>query len=261
MIEQQQLLVVCALAARCFGVAVCLPLGDALQALPRLCVAIAWGLALLGAVPAMAELSALSCLWEFAVGVLLAVPLRLVSDSAEMFGELVDTARGQTISSVIDPLGGQGASDLAALCRVAAVAAAVHMGALELSVRELAASYQFFPLGAPWRGVWHATDLFGWSTALVGGVLALSSIWLAAFLMVDVVAAAAARLVRGLQFSLAGSTAKALLAFLLLRVVVEVAQEIPSHALARFGSHFGGEQSPGAEPPASTGLGQIPAED
>lgn len=232
MIDEQEILVLCAIAARCFGVFVCLPFGDSMQAVPRLCVSMAWGWAIFGTVPVAGDISALSCLWEFAVGALLAAPLRLLSDSAELFGELLDTARGQTISSVIDPLGGQGASDLAAVCRAAVVGVAVHMGALELAVRELAGSYALFPLGAPWQGVQHAQDLFRWCLSILTAVLGTSSLWLAAFLMVDLVVIAAARMVKGLQFSLAGSLVKGFLTFSMLAIVMELARQLPPFALA-----------------------------
>ncbi len=210
-----------------------------MQQLPRLCAALAWGWSLGGRVSVEAELSALSCVWEFAVGALLAAPLRLLSDSAELFGELVDTARGQTVSSVIDPLGGQGSSDLAAICRAASVGVAIHLGALEFTLRELAASYDLFPLGAPWRGLEGAQDLLRWSISIVSAVLGISGLWLAAFLMVDIVVAAAARLVRGLQFSLVASIAKGILTFALLAVLLEVVRDFPTLSVARAGTLLG----------------------
>lgn len=239
MIDEQTLLVWCALAARCFGMAVCLPFGESMQQLPRLCVALAWGWSLAGRVSVEAELSALSCVWEFAVGALLAAPLRLLSDSAELFGELLDTARGQTVSAVIDPLGGQSSSDLAAICRAAAVAVAIHLGALEFTLRELAASYELFPLGAPWLGIEGARDLLRWSISILSAVLGVSGLWLAGFLMVDIVVAAAARLVRGVQFSSLGSIAKGLVTFALLAALLGVVCEVPPLSVAKGGRFLG----------------------
>lgn len=224
---QNEVLLVCALASRCFGMVLCLPFGEAMQVVPRLCLAAVWGISLCGSVSPVGSLSAAGCLWEFASGVLIGAPLRLVPDAAEMLGELIDTARGQTISSVNDPLGSQTQSDLAAVSRTAVVALAVHVGALEVLLQELRGSYDLFPLGAPWQGATHAESLFQWCVATVGGSFGLASVWLASFLMVDLVAGIAARLVRGLQLSLAPCLVKLLLTCIFFGALVASIREVP----------------------------------
>ncbi len=227
MIGQHEILLVCALASRCFGMVVCLPFGEAMNVVPRLCLAALWGVSLLGSVSPVGSLSAAGCLWEFASGVLIGAPLRLVPDAAEMLGELIDTARGQTISSVNDPLGSQTPSDLAAISRTAVVALAVYVGALEVVLQELRGSYELFPLGAPWQGAVHAESLFQWCVATVGGSFGLASVWLASFLMVDLVAGIAARLVRGLQLSLAPCLVKLMLTCIFFGGLVASVREVP----------------------------------
>ena len=254
MIESDSVLVVCAVAARCFGVLLSLPVGETIQSLPRLLLAIGWGVAVAPTVThcqgAESALSALSCLWEFGMGMLLGAPLRFVVDTAELFGELIDTARGQTLSSVIDPLNGQGASDLAVLCRTAAAALAVHVGALELLAVDLRESYLFFPLGAPWRGVFEAGELFRWGLSIVELVLRTSAIWLVAFIMTDITAAIAARMIKGLQFTLAGSVVKCFLTVVLLGTLVSGVDATPHGTLQKmlFSARLG--KSPGGNRPA-----------
>lgn len=231
MIADGEILLVCALAARCFGVFICLPFGETMNTVPRVCLSVAWGVALRNSVAPHNDLSALSCLWEFASGVLVGAPLRLVPDVAEMVGELIDSARGQTIASVNDPLGSQVSSDLASVCRTGVVALAVHLGAFEVMLKELRASYQIFPLGTPWVGIGYAESLAHWSIALAGSAFGIASAWLASFLMVDIVAASAARLVKGLQFSLIASAVKCLLTFILLRALLSGLQEVPIESM------------------------------
>lgn len=211
-----------------------------MQPVPRLLVALALAWSLLGSVAVAEDLSVLSCVWEFAVGALLAGPLRLLSDTAELCGEVVDTSRGQTISAVVDPLGGQGASDLAAICRAASVGVAVYLGALEVTLRELANSYEVFPLGAPWRGMQSAHDLLRWSVSILSGAIGISGLWLAGFLMVDIVVAAAGRLVRGLQFTQGGSIAKGVLTFVLMALLLDLVCGLPPLPVARQGGLLGG---------------------
>ena len=74
---------------------------------------------------------------------------------------------------------------------------------------------------------------------MVSAGLGISGLWLAAFLMVDIVVAAAARLVRGLQFSLVASIAKGILTFALLAVLLEVVRDFPTLSVARAGTLLG----------------------
>lgn len=220
-----------AVAARCFGLIVCLPFGETIQSLPRIFLAVGCAWAILPSVEIEHEISHLSYAWEFIVGILLGAPLRFVADVGEMFGELLDTARGQTIGSVVDPLNGQAVSDLAVVCRSAIAAIALHLGALELSVEQLVQSYTMIPLGAPLSGIECAADVLSRGLSLIGVVLGISALWFAAFLMTDIVAALAARMVKGIQFSLMASIVKSLLTFSLLTLLVISSQRLSKPVL------------------------------
>lgn len=204
---------------RCFGFIVSLPLGDVLSTVPRLFVALAFAIAL-SPQSHGGDVHPVSFIFEFVVGFVLGAPLRFVADVSEMVGELIDTARGQTISSVIDPLHGQGNSDLATLSKVGATALAIWSGALNVAVDGLAYSFSVVPVGSVivddslTRGVLK-TGLF-----LLGEGLRISAVWMAAFLLIDMGCALGARLVAGLSFSQTGGVVKMVCTFLLLIVLL-----------------------------------------
>jgi flagellar biosynthesis protein FliR len=150
---------------------------------------------------------------------------------SQMFGELIDSARGQTISAVVDPLNGQTPSDLAAVCRTAAIGLALSLGALDVLVRSLAQSFALFPAGCGLAGVEGADALARWGLAVVGVSLRLSAIFFGAFVMVDLVAGIAARLLKGVQFVTASGIAKAALTFFLLAVLAQAIQQVPQSRL------------------------------
>jgi flagellar biosynthesis protein FliR len=231
-IGHETLLLLCAVSARCFGLLLSLPVGDSIQALPRLLLAVGLGWCLMPiAAPSAAAIAPVSCAWEFVLGLLIGAPLRFVSDAAEMFGELIDSARGQTISAVVDPLNGQTPSDLAAVCRTAAIGLALSLGALDVLVRSLAQSFALFPAGCGLAGVEGADALARWGLAVVGVSLRLSAIFFGAFVMVDLVAGIAARLLKGVQFVTASGIAKAALTFFLLAVLAQAIQQVPQSRL------------------------------
>ncbi len=227
MIEDETLMVLCACSARCFGLIISLPLGEMIQSLPRLLLAVGLGWIVM---PEMTtqhlQLSPIVCLWEFGVGVVLGAPLRFVVDIGEMFGELVDTARGQTISSLMDPLNSQASSDLAVVCRTAVAAIALHVGALDALVRAVADSFRVLPVGAPFEGVTGAEGLLRWGVSVLSISLRVTVLWFAAFLLTDITTGLASRLMKGVQFSLVGGMVKTLLTGILLTALVTGAQHI-----------------------------------
>jgi flagellar biosynthesis protein FliR len=135
-----------ACALRCFGFILSLPFGEALQSFPRFFLAAGLAAALYSAAVVSSDVTPLSLIFNFAIGFMLGAPLRFVVDMSEMIGELIDTARGQTIASVIDPLHGQGGSNLAIISKSGAIACALSLGALEVSLGGLARSLQVIPL-------------------------------------------------------------------------------------------------------------------
>lgn len=232
MIGDDSLLLLCAVSSRCFGLLLSLPVGDSIQPLPRLLLAVGLGWCLMPiASPSAAAIAPLACAWEFVLGLLIGAPLRFVSDAAEMFGELIDSARGQTIGAVVDPLNGQSPSDLAAVCRTGAIGLALWLGALDVLVRSLAHSFEIFPAGSWLRGVEGADALARWGLGVVGISLRVAAIFFGAFVMVDLVAGIAARLLKGVQFVTASSIAKAALTFVLLAIVMQAIERVPRSSL------------------------------
>lgn len=211
-------LVYAALALRCFGFIISLPLGEALSTFPRFLLAVGLAVTLHPVATVSGELSVLSLVVEFVIGFVLGAPLRFVVDVSEMVGELIDTSRGQTISAVLDPLHGQGNSDLAVLAKNCAVVCALTLGALEVSLGGLARSVSVMPIGALVhddsfvQGLLKAAIFF-----LVEG-MRICAVWVGAFLLIDLGCAIASRLVSGLSFSSTGSVLKMIVTFILLMV-------------------------------------------
>jgi len=209
-----------ALALRSFGFILSLPLGELLETLPRFCLAAGMGLALRPLVIGVAEINGVSLLFEFVIGFILGAPLRLISDVSEMVGELLDTARGQTVSAVLDPLNGQGVSDLATIARSASIAFALFGGALDISVKSLGDSVRHVP-----PGMWRLSPHLPVEILTVGGDLVMAglrigAVWFGAFLMIEIVCAMASRLVTGLSFSQMGYLLKSVVTFLLIAILL-----------------------------------------
>ena len=220
MISTPHELAVAAIVFRCFGFIVSLPLGDALSTVPRLFVALAFAIALSEGVHVSVEVPAAAFIFEFVIGFILGAPLRFVADVAEMVGELIDTARGQTISSVIDPLHGQGVSDLATLGKIGATALAIWSGGLNVAVDGLANSFSVVPVGHLFVDESIARSALKTGLFLVEEGLRIAAVWMAAFLLIDIGCGLAARLASGLSFSQAGGVVKMATTFLLLIVLL-----------------------------------------
>lgn len=204
------------LAARVFGVLVSLPIGDGLQTLPRLFISLCFGAALAGNIETSIELQWYRLPLEFLIGVVLALPVRILADSLEMFGEILDTARGQMVSSINDPLNGARVSDMASLFRIAGMIVAIHVGAIEQVLISVRNSYGHTP-SLPW-GLEHdcLLSITAICSAIVSASLSLSSVWLLAYLIVDLSSALLARTMHGLQFTSVGTVLKLTLTFILI---------------------------------------------
>jgi type III secretion protein T len=218
----QESLIFAACALRCFGFIISLPFGEALNNVPRFFLAVGLSAALYPVATVSDEVTSLALIFNFALGFMLGAPLRFIADVSEMIGELIDTARGQTLSSVIDPLHGQGGSDLAIIAKNGAVVCAISFGALEVSLGGLVRSCQVIPLG-----VVHIDQSFaqGFARSLSFVVIEgfrVCAVWMGAFLLIDIVCAFCSRLLSGLSFTQAGGVVKMVVTFLL---VVVLAQE------------------------------------
>jgi flagellar biosynthesis protein FliR len=207
---------VCAVSARIFGVLVCLPFGDALQSLPRLFLAVCFGVALSSHIELSATPAWHTPLTEFLVGLLLATPIRMFAEAAEMLGELLDTARGQTIGSVVDPLNGQQVSDMASLLRIGATVLVIQVGGFERMLEAVRSSYSYLPLVPPVipEDFLHSIVTSGLRVVIDG--CSLSSVWLLVYLLSDIAAALLSKMMHGVSFVSTASLVKLVMTLVLL---------------------------------------------
>ena len=203
------------IAARTFGMLVSLPTGDGLQTLPRLFIAVCFACALAPAIPMVSEISVYRLAPEFLIGLLIAAPLRFLAEASEMFGELIDTARGQTIGSVVDPLNGQQGSDMATIMRLAMVVLAIHLGAFDRCVEAVKGSYVVLPLGGPLIYESILSSVLKQGVAIISVALSFSSVWLVAYLVTDIATGVMAKVAQGLQFTSTATVIKMILTFIL----------------------------------------------
>lgn len=215
-----------AISARCFGVLICLPIAEGIQHIPKLFISIIFAYALSDGMPVPADCSLFRVGPEFLIGVLIAAPLRFAAEAGHMFGELIDTARGQSMSSVVDPLNGPQVSDMASIARLAVVALALHLGALEMCVESLKHSYELFPLGNPIGSENSVADVLHRAFALLKAAAGLASIWFVAYMAIDIVAALLGKVIQGLSFTSAATIAKMVITLLLLLNLLAEPQEL-----------------------------------
>jgi flagellar biosynthesis protein FliR len=205
-----------AIAARIFGLFVGLPLGDSLQILPRLFIAAVWGAALVPEYSWFEPISPVRLGLEFLIGILTSMPLRFLIESAAMFGEILDMARGQTIASITDPLNGQQVSDLTTIARVGVTTFAVILGAFEHIVSVVRSSYVMLPYGTSLLNPPALAGIMQGGIQVMQASLLLSSTWLVGYLLCDLVCALLSKVLQGLSFSTMGALMKLILTVMLL---------------------------------------------
>ena len=192
---------------RVFVVVMTLPLGGSVKFIPRVLLAV--GLTL-GLAPSLSHTGTnISPSWaaqivtEVTLGILVTLPIRLFVEGAHTLGELVDTARGQTIGAIQDPLNGPGGSDLAAIFKLAALTSTLYFGGMHLLVEAIVQSVSGFPPGP-------ATNLFDvfehgvpikLLLAPLSATCSLAVLWILPFVAVDLFAALAHRVCQVLTFS------------------------------------------------------------
>jgi type III secretion protein T len=220
-------------------------LGEALSTFPRFLIAVGLSLVISPSLAVEGEISSLSLLTEFVIGFVLGAPLRFVADMSEMIGELLDTARGQTISAVLDPLQGHGGSDLATLAKLSSVAVALMCGALEVVVRALDRSVEVVPLGS---SAFEPSLLRGVARSgafLLGEGMRVCAVWVGAFLLIDVTCSLLSRVVSGLAFTQTAALLKMLVVFLLLLVFLMEGERLSADRISRVVAPWGwGEGAP-----------------
>jgi flagellar biosynthesis protein FliR len=243
-----------AFSMRCFGCIVSLPLGETLSLFPRFLLAVGLSVVLFTGDTASEPLSPFTLITEFVIGFVLGAPLRFVSDISEMIGELIDTARGQMVSAVLDPLHGHGGSDLATVAKLSSVVVALTCGALEVVVSALARSAEFVPLG----GSAHSPSLLlGFARSavfLLSEGMMMCAVWVGAFLLIDLASGVLSRVMNGLTFIQAGAILKMLVALLLLVVFMTQGASLSKEKFSRVIAPWGWRGEPVTAPSASGGL-------
>jgi flagellar biosynthesis protein FliR len=203
---------------RCFGALVVLPCGEFTSLGPKLFLALVFAAAIQPPLGGEAALSVVTLVRELFVGLALGLPCRLAVEAVELLGEVLDAARGQTISSIVDPIHGQLFSDLSAVLRMACIAAALHSGGLLFGCLTLRRSYEAIPVSNTLAASKIVVDALPRLVLLIGDVLLFTGVWLGGFLLVDLVAALCARVCPGLSFS----TLSHLVKFLVLVAIAAV---------------------------------------
>jgi type III secretion protein T len=143
-----------------------------------------------------------------------------MAEAAAMFGELVDTTRGQTLGSIVDPLNGQQVSDLASIARLGAIAMVLSVGGIEAALTVVHASYEVCPSAGVILKEQVLTEIVSRVISLAGVALYLASVWLVSFAVVDLGCALMAKVAQGLSFSSCASILKLLATVLLLLHVI-----------------------------------------
>lgn len=210
---------------RVFVVVVTLPLGGSVKFIPRVLLAVGLTLGLTPSVPHRSPI--LEIAWaaqlttEVTLGLLITLPIRLFVEGAHTLGELLDTARGQTIGAVQDPLNGPTGSDLAAIFKIAALTATLYFGGMHLLIEALSQSVAGFPPGPGTNLI----GLFGKGIptqlllAPLSATCSLGVLWVLPFIAVDLFAALAHRLCQALSFSQATLLLKGVVTFILIAIL------------------------------------------
>jgi flagellar biosynthesis protein FliR len=204
-----------------------LPLGDSVSWFPRLFLSGALSIALLPAVQHPADVTPYAVLSNLLVGFLLGAPLKLVVDVAEMCGELLDVARGQTVAAVNDPLNNPTSSDLATVARIGVTVLAIQWGGIDFCLETLGASIHAVDLNGPRLTDNSLHDVVqGWFGVVAAG-LQLCLVWFVAYVLCDILMALMARASHNMQFTLPASILKMVVTYGLLIILMQ-SSRIPS---------------------------------
>ena len=212
--------------ARLFGLLIALPLEASVRSVPRLFLAVCFALPFVEGSLTEVDFSMWHLLVEFFIGFLVGAPVRFLVESSEMLGEIIDTGRGQTIGSVMDPLNGQQGSELAKVFKMGALVLSIHAGGLDYVISAIGATLAPFPVSSnPLESPIPGSVLRA-GFILIGAVVTLSGVWLAAFLVVDTVTAVLAKASQGLSFSSTGPWLKMVVSILFIFNLISYPEEV-----------------------------------
>lgn len=214
------------LTARMFGLLVALPFESTVRTLPRLFLAVCFALPFVEDLQVQGDLSLLHLIGEFFVGFLVGAPVRFLVESSEMLGELIDTGRGQTIGSVMDPLNGQQGSEFAKVFKTGALVLSIQAGGLDYVISAIGTTLDSLPLNSNPLVTSIPGDVLRGGFMLIGAVVTLSGVWLAGFVVVDTVTAVLAKTSQGFSFSSVGPWLKMVVSILFIVNIISYPEEV-----------------------------------
>ncbi|BBG60771.1 type III secretion system protein SpaR [Providencia rustigianii] len=121
-------------------------------------------------------------LYEICIGIVLALILGLPFMIANIIGELIDTQRGETISSIVDPASGSEASELAVFISYIVCMVFLAQGGMYQLANVFAQSYQLLPFAHGFTS-FNSLPLAEWlNKAVVNGVILTAPIIVTLFI-------------------------------------------------------------------------------
>ncbi len=133
---------------RALGLLYILPFGEGyLNAATKLAIAVGMALFIQPELPAAGPLYPISYMSEFLIGICIGLPTALTISAFSMWGELMDTARGQNISYILDPLSNIQSPLLGVFMNNLAWSSAVLLGVLELNLVGYVRSFNIIAAG------------------------------------------------------------------------------------------------------------------
>ena len=209
---------------RCLGLIIALPFGEgALGAVQRLFFALALSAAL--APGSTHSVDLLSLGGEFLLGLAIGLPCALLMEMCGSFGELFDTARGQNLGQIVDPLSNQQSAAMGILFRAALLALLCIAGILPVMVSALSESFQVIPPGTvtPHSLVEHGQMMVMLVQRLLHGLFSAFLPLAIFFLLIDLGIGFVGKVKPGFQLSQEGFVAKTLLGIVLLLATLAIA--------------------------------------
>ncbi len=204
---------------RTAGFLAALPVGEKNSGfLPKIFISFLLALALTDYSAASNGLDAWQLPGDFLLGILFGLPLALLVSSAEMFGELVDSGRGQTIGAMYDPINGNSHAVFAILARHYVWIALLIAGTFDQLLTLLALTQSVVPPGG-----WSFATLSSSAEALsvliyhyMNSLISFYLIFASVFFVVDAVLAVASKAVPRLSLFGESFQVKTLCALVLL---------------------------------------------
>ena len=169
----------------------------------RLLLAALLGLSGMSGAERIFEINSLTYMQELMLGFLVALPLLLIVQACDLFGDLFESLRGQTAGSIADPLFSGETSHLALFCKSLAILILLSAGALEMIFFQYRNSFEVSALSP---ALWVKAILVFCKSFSVAMNFAIPYAIL--FLLVEIVAMLATRLLPGVSLCTETFTAK-----------------------------------------------------